>query len=240
MFNRLYLLVASLVVGGLYLGCSSTARTGAPGERSNVGTAPVVAYEDLAATYSLAQHLLGEQGCAAASDTLRDLVAADSDLRFPLSYSLLEGCITELDRHAEARQLLRDGRHRAVNHPDSTTRALAYVFEEWSQRYEVYLESGQRVRPRPDVPPTIDGGLEGLISRLVYPDTAQSAPFEGTVRVQARVDENGSVLHAFIQGTSGSLVYDLAALDAVKQARFVAGRLGDRAIRTWVSVPVEF
>lgn len=240
MFNRFYLLVVSLVVGGLYLGCSSTAITGAPGESSDVGTGNVVAYKDLAATYSFAQRLIDEHGCASASDTLRHLVTVDSDLRFPLSYSLLEGCITQLDRHAEARQLLRDGRRRAVNHSDSTTRALAYVFEEWSHRYEVYLETGERVRPRPDVPPTVDGGWDGLISRLIHPDTAQTARFEGVVRVQARVDEHGSVLHAFIQDTSGNLAYDVAAVSAVRQARFVPARLGERAIRTWVSIPIEF
>ncbi len=72
----------------------------------------------------------------------------------------------------------------------------------------------------------------------IYPELAISAQVEGTVQVWALVSKEGTVQEARIRRSI--VVLDQAALDAVRQWRFIPARSGDQAVRAWVSVPIRF
>lgn len=87
--------------------------------------------------------------------------------------------------------------------------------------------------------PQIVGGMEAIISNLVYPDIALRAGVKGRVFVLAYVDESGSVVKAQVTKGIGAGC-DEAAVDAVKKATFVPGKQRGRPVRVKVVVPIRF
>ncbi len=73
-----------------------------------------------------------------------------------------------------------------------------------------------------------------------YPRIARRRGYEGTVRIDALVDEDGRVREVKIRKSSGHAALDRAALSAVKKWRFEPGRRGAEPVRMWVEVPVRF
>jgi TonB family protein len=87
--------------------------------------------------------------------------------------------------------------------------------------------------------PQLIGGLEGIQRSVRYPDIARRAGIEGRVFVQFVVNERGEVENPVItRGIGGGC--DEAALEAVKQARFVPGKQRGRAVKVQYSLPVTF
>lgn len=74
----------------------------------------------------------------------------------------------------------------------------------------------------------------------VYPPASRRLEEEGKVVLRVRVGADGLPLEVEVKTSSGFARLDEAAKAAVKQWRFVAGRRGDEAIESWVSVPVVF
>jgi periplasmic protein TonB len=73
-----------------------------------------------------------------------------------------------------------------------------------------------------------------------YPVLARKRGYEGTVMVNVEVDATGRVKDLNLSASSGYKMLDTAALNAVKQWRFVPGKKGDAAVLIWVVVPVQF
>ena len=73
-----------------------------------------------------------------------------------------------------------------------------------------------------------------------YPLAARRAGEQGTVTLKVLVASDGLPRRVEIEKTSGSARLDTAALDAVKQWRFVPARRGATPIESWVLVPVVF
>jgi len=73
-----------------------------------------------------------------------------------------------------------------------------------------------------------------------YPLAARRAGEQGTVTLKVLVGSDGLPRRVTIDKTSGSARLDTAALDAVKQWRFVPARRGATPIDSWVLVPVVF
>ncbi|MEW6165553.1 MAG: energy transducer TonB [Pseudomonadota bacterium] len=76
--------------------------------------------------------------------------------------------------------------------------------------------------------------------RPAYPSSSRRLGEEGTVVLRARVGADGSPLVVELRDSSGFRRLDEAALAAVRRWRFVPARQGDRAIESWVAVPVVF
>lgn len=74
----------------------------------------------------------------------------------------------------------------------------------------------------------------------VYPRTAQRHKQQGTVMLAVRVSADGKPRQVEISRSSGHELLDIAALDAVKQWRFVPARRGTQSIEASVVVPVQF
>jgi len=87
--------------------------------------------------------------------------------------------------------------------------------------------------------PELIGGIEGLQKRVSYPEIAKKAGVEGTVFLQFIVDENGNVVDpAVVKGIGAGC--DEAALEAIRTAKFKAGRQRGKPVKVKFSLPVRF
>ncbi len=87
--------------------------------------------------------------------------------------------------------------------------------------------------------PQLIGGMTALMKNLEYPELAIRAGIRGRVYVLAYVNEHGDVAKAeVLKGIGGGC--DEAALAAVKKMRFIPGKQRGKAVRTRISIPVEF
>lgn len=88
--------------------------------------------------------------------------------------------------------------------------------------------------------PEIIGGMEALLSKLVYPDIARRAGIEGRVIVVAYVDETGRVVKTeVLKGVSAGGLNE-AAQRAVEQMRFIPGRQRGKPVPVRIALPVNF
>jgi protein TonB len=73
-----------------------------------------------------------------------------------------------------------------------------------------------------------------------YPLVSRAREEEGTVFVKVMVSPYGTVSDVQIEKSSGYSRLDAAALKAVRDWQFTAGKRGSEAIATWVTVSVKF
>jgi len=73
-----------------------------------------------------------------------------------------------------------------------------------------------------------------------YPSASRRMGEEGEVRLRVHVDTAGQAQQIEVYRGSGFPRLDQAALDTVKQWRFVPARQGDQPIPAWVIVPIQF
>jgi protein TonB len=73
-----------------------------------------------------------------------------------------------------------------------------------------------------------------------YPLLSRRMGEQGNVRLRVFVSAAGQAETVEIESTSGSPRLDRAALDAVRNWRFVPARQGDRPLAAWVVVPILF
>ena len=90
-----------------------------------------------------------------------------------------------------------------------------------------------------DVEPQLIGGLEGVQARVVYPEPARAEGVEGRVVVEFVVAEDGTVRDLEVVRSPDERLSE-AALEAVRTARFKAGRDGGKAVAVRFRLPVAF
>ena len=73
-----------------------------------------------------------------------------------------------------------------------------------------------------------------------YPVMARRLGEEGRVMLRVFVTPEGTAGEVRIQSSSGSPLFDEAAMEAVRQWRFVPARQGENAVAAWVQVPIVF
>ena len=73
-----------------------------------------------------------------------------------------------------------------------------------------------------------------------YPEAARQAGAEGTVLVKAYVRADGMVNEAEVKRSTGNPALDRAALDTIRDSRFVPAERGGKPVAVWVEVPVDF
>ena len=73
-----------------------------------------------------------------------------------------------------------------------------------------------------------------------YPRASRVAGQQGKVMLKVLVSELGAAVSVQVQDSSGIARLDAAALDAVRQWRFVPAKRGTEAIEDWVLVPIAF
>jgi protein TonB len=73
-----------------------------------------------------------------------------------------------------------------------------------------------------------------------YPERARREGKEGRVLLRVLVDTDGRSEIVQVDSSSGSELLDQAARDAVRRWRFSPARDGDKAVPSWVKIPIEF
>jgi protein TonB len=73
-----------------------------------------------------------------------------------------------------------------------------------------------------------------------YPSAARQRGWEGTVKLKVRVSASGQAEQVDIHQSSGYDLLDEAALEAVRQWRFVPAKRGDAPVASSVIVPLAF
>jgi protein TonB len=73
-----------------------------------------------------------------------------------------------------------------------------------------------------------------------YPEAAHGERQRGTSLLRVLVDEAGRSKSVEINRSSGSDTLDRAAAEAIKRWRFSPARFGDKAVESWVKIPIEF
>jgi protein TonB len=73
-----------------------------------------------------------------------------------------------------------------------------------------------------------------------YPEAARRDGVEGTTLVKARVLADGSVGAAEVRRSSGSPELDRAAVEAIRDSRFLPAERGGTPVAVWIEIPVMF
>ena len=76
--------------------------------------------------------------------------------------------------------------------------------------------------------------------RPAYPEIARREGREGRVLLRVLVDDQGRTKTVEISSSSGSEALDRAAAEAVKRWHFHPARYDDKAVESWLRIPIEF
>ncbi len=101
--------------------------------------------------------------------------------------------------------------------------------------------SGPRVKFIPyDEAPQPIGGNAAIMKNVVYPDIAREAQIEGTVIVQAFVNESGVVTDWVVMKGMANTGLDEAAINAIRKTKFKPAKQRDRSVGVWIAIPIVF
>jgi len=89
-----------------------------------------------------------------------------------------------------------------------------------------------------DLPEPI-GGIAAIQRAVVYPEIAKRAGVEGTVYIEAFVDESGSVTRTLVVKGIGAGC-DEAAQEAVMKTKFKPGKQRGKPVKVRMSIPIRF
>jgi TonB family protein len=81
--------------------------------------------------------------------------------------------------------------------------------------------------------------LQGLSKLVKYPEKARKAGKEGKVMCRALIGKDGKVKKVNIE-YSDDKIFDKAAKDAVKKAKFTPAKKNDKPVEAWVTLPINF
>ena len=87
--------------------------------------------------------------------------------------------------------------------------------------------------------PVLIGGVASIYENLTYPVIAREAGVSGTVVVQMVIEVDGKPTDIVVF-KSVHQILDQAAVDAIKQVRFVPGKQRGKPVRVRMAIPVRF
>lgn len=99
--------------------------------------------------------------------------------------------------------------------------------------------NGSSIGQRTEHPPYVRAAYR-TTTKPDYPERARRDGKEGRVLLHVLIDEEGRSKVIEVDTSSGSDVLDQAARDAIKKWRFAPARQGDKAVESWVKIPIDF
>ena len=91
-----------------------------------------------------------------------------------------------------------------------------------------------------DTPPAPIGGFAAIQKNLKYPEVARKAGIEGTVFIEAVIDENGDVTSTKIIKSMGNNGCDQAAQNAIEAVKWEPARQDGKPVKVRISIPIKF
>jgi protein TonB len=91
-----------------------------------------------------------------------------------------------------------------------------------------------------DEPPAPVGGLEAIARHLEYPEAGRLAGIEGTVILNAQIDEKGKILKIRVIKSLGFRDFDDAATRAIMAVKWNPAKQRDNPVMVWFTIPIEF
>ena len=91
-----------------------------------------------------------------------------------------------------------------------------------------------------DKPPRPKQGLVALQKKLHYPELAKKAGIEGRVVLDVHISRNGDIRDIKVKESLGKSGCDEAAIAAVRVVEWNPGVKKNKAVSSWVSIPVVF
>ncbi|NIR47381.1 energy transducer TonB, partial [candidate division KSB1 bacterium] len=102
-------------------------------------------------------------------------------------------------------------------------------------------DEGENIFVAYDEPPEIIGGMSALLYHLNYPPLARKSGVECTVVAKIYVTKSGeSKKVEILKVSAAGFGFERSAVQALKKVRWKPAKQRDRAISTWVAVPVKF
>lgn len=102
-----------------------------------------------------------------------------------------------------------------------------------------YSENGHPPNLRSELQPLVKAAYR-TTTKPDYPERARREGKEGRVLLHVLVDEEGRSKIVAVDTSSGSDVLDQAAREAIKKWRFSPARQGEKAVESWVKIPIDF
>ena len=91
-----------------------------------------------------------------------------------------------------------------------------------------------------DKAPEPVGGFRTIQNNIVYPEVAQANGIEGTVIIQAYLNENGDMTKFNIMRGVKNSGLNQAAIDALKKTKFIPAESEGKKVGVWISIPIVF
>ncbi len=88
--------------------------------------------------------------------------------------------------------------------------------------------------------PKVIGGLAAIQRLVKYPEIARKAGIEGQVLILVLVSTDGIPTEFQVVKSLGNNGCDEAAIDAIKQVRFIPAKQRDRPVPFRISIPIRF
>lgn len=118
---------------------------------------------------------------------------------------------------------------------------ISSVDKSISDKAPVEITADEKLKFVPyDVPPSPIGGFSAIQKNVIFPQEDKEEGHEGTVIIQAYVDENGNITKAIVQRSSGFEKLDEAGLEAIQKSKFTPAKQGDLNVGVYISIPVVF
>lgn len=87
--------------------------------------------------------------------------------------------------------------------------------------------------------PVLRMSIKEFAQFVIYPEEARKANKSGEVYVDALISENGTVKEVKIKKSSDK-IFDQAAINAMKKAKFKPGTKDKKPVETWITMPIKF
>lgn len=138
----------------------------------------------------------------------------------------------------------RDGRQVLVQRYDHTTQKLVFYRPIEDKPYDVEVKPGEWTRTNVQQPPLFVGGeaaLAAYMSKLTYPQEAQSRNIQGRVLIEFAIDTLGRASkHKILNGIGGGCDEEALRLSQSIPPQWIAPRLDGRAVPVLYQLPFTF
>ena len=124
------------------------------------------------------------------------------------------------------------------NQPDKHSIELSKPIDQDKQKERIVEDENEIFIVVEEYPEPF-GGMAAILNKLYYPELSRRAGIEGKVIISAIIDKEGNVINAEVfQSLFAQL--DEAALNAIKNTKFIPGKQRGKPVNVSMKIPIQF